>query len=235
MRITSYGAKEFVICAVTFLLCFAVCLILVFQSGSNLFFLPICLLTVVFGWVVWFFRDPSRVIPVSPGLIISPADGIITHLDEADEPDFIGGKSPRCSIFLSIFDPHINRAPVSGRIEFLQFRPGSFHDARSEDSLTKNENQDVGLVPNEAGFPSKVLVRQSSGAIARRIVCQGKVGQDLTRGEQYGMIKFGSRTTLFIAPDTRIEWRVKIGDRVKAGETVLAIVPSVFTPDEKKL
>ncbi len=122
------------------------------------------------------------------------------------------------------FDPHINRSPAAGRVEFLQYRPGAFYDARSKNSLTKNENQDVGIRTSEPGFPVKVLIRQSSGAIARRIVCRANKDMVLRRGQKYGMIKFGSRTTLFLPADSRVEWRVKIGDRVKAGETVLCSV-----------
>lgn len=230
MRITRYGVREVIVSAAIFCLCVAACLFLFYQNDSIWFLLPIPLLTIVFGWVLWFFRDPSRVIPTTPGTILSPADGTITHLDVVDEPDYIVSKALRCSIFLSIFDPHLNRAPISGTIDFLQYRPGTFYDARSEDSLTKNENQDVGIIPSEAGGPSKVLVRQSSGAIARRIVCPVEKGQVLDRGERYGMIKFGSRTTLFMAHDTPIEWRVKIGDKVKAGETIIAVTGAA--PDE---
>ncbi|MDR3211609.1 MAG: phosphatidylserine decarboxylase [Planctomycetota bacterium] len=177
----------------------------------------------VFGWVLWFFRHPHRVVPPGEFLLVSPADGVVTHLDQAEEPDFIGGPAWRCSIFLSIFNVHLNRAPLAGRVEYLRFRPGAFFDARREESLTKNQNQDVGLLPLETGAPARVLVRQSTGAIARRIVCPLAVGETLARGECYGMIKFGSRTTLFLPREGGVEWRVATGDRVKAGETVLAV------------
>lgn len=227
MRITRFGMKEIFISTSIFLLGCAVCTILFLLYASSWLLLPILLLATVFGWVLWFFRDPKRDIPGASGLIVSPADGVVTHLDTVTEPDYIGGQALRCSIFLSLFDPHLNRAPAAGTVEFLQYRPGAFHDARSENSLTKNENQDVGFVPSEANFPAKMLIRQSSGAIARRIVCPVEKGRVFTRGETYGMIKFGSRTTLFITCDREIEWKVNIGDPVKAGETVLAVVTAV--------
>lgn len=222
MSITRFGIREVVVSSVL-LGGISVSLFFLAVRYDIFWLLPVAALPlIVFGWVLWFFRDPSRVVPQSENIIVCPADGTVTHLDIAEEPDYIGGEALRCSIFLSIFDPHINRAPAVGKIEFLQYRPGAFYDARSEDSLVKNENQDVGIKPSETGFPSKILVRQSSGAIARRIVCPVEIGAELYRGEKYGMIKFGSRTTLFISPDAPIEWMVKVGDSVKAGETVIA-------------
>lgn len=176
----------------------------------------------VFLWVLWFFRDPERIIPQESGILVSPADGTITHVDEVDEPSFIGGRALRCSIFLSIFSVHINRAPAAGKVAYLQFVPGEFFDARREESLTKNQNQDMGLETDEPSLPRRILVRQSTGAIARRIVCPLEIGKSLARGDRYGMIKFGSRTTMFIPADCKMAWTVKVGDTVKAGATILA-------------
>ncbi len=224
MPLTPLGSKEIGIAGGIFCLGTIIFLSLFQQSGSWWYLLPVFLLAVLFGWVIWFFRDPKRTIPAAAGLIVAPADGTVTHLDEAVEADFIGGKALRCSIFLSIFSVHINRAPAAGRIEFLRFRPGAFHDARSPESLDKNQNQDLGLQSSEAGMPARMVVRQSTGAIARRIICPVRTGMELRRGEKYGMIKFGSRTTLFLSPEAKIVWKVKIGDQVRAGETVLAVV-----------
>lgn len=227
MPLTSFGAKEIAISAGAFCV-----LTLVFYNlyriyQSPWFLVPIVPLAIVFLWVLWFFRDPSRPVPTGPGLIVSPADGTVTHLDEADEPDYIGGTARRCSIFLSVFDVHLNRAPATGVVEYIKFRPGSFFDARREESLVKNQNNDIGLAVAEEGSPSKMVVRQSSGLIARNIVCPVATGTRLRRGQRYGMIKFGSRTTLFLSKDADIVWQVKIGDTVKAGETVLAVVADV--------
>lgn len=226
MRLTPLGAREIFISAAVFCVATLVCITLYTQSGSFFYLIPVAVLAVVFGWVMWFFRDPLRRVPKEDGVIVSPADGVVTHLDLVPEPEYIGADARRCSIFLSIFDVHMNRAPAAGDVEFVRFRPGSFFDARREESLTKNQNQDVGFVPSEPGMPARMLVRQSTGAIARRIICPVKVGMKLRRGEKYGMIKFGSRTTLFFSDDAKVEWKVAIGDKVKAGETVLATVRS---------
>jgi phosphatidylserine decarboxylase len=201
-----------------------VCITLYRQSDSLWYLLPLVPLALLFGWVLWFFRDPPRKVPAQPGVIVSPADGTITHLDFAPEPDYIGGDAARCSIFLSIFSVHINRAPAPGTIEFAKFRPGDFFDSRREESLVKNQNQDIGLAVSEAGLPGKMVVRQSTGAVARTIVCPVRKGMALRRGEKYGMIKFGSRTTLYLSRDVAVRWVVNVGDAVKAGETVLAVV-----------
>lgn len=222
MPLTPYGAKEIAIGASLFCL-FTLVLVTLFRHYGSLWLLaPFIVLVPLFVWLLWFFRDPVRTIPGEPGLIVSPADGVVTHVDEADEPDFIGGRARRLSIFLSVFDVHLNRAPAPGRVEFTKFRPGSFFDARREESLEKNQNQDMGLIVEEEGLPSRMVVRQSTGAIARTIVCPVETGMRLKRGQRYGMIKFGSRTTLFLSRDAEIEWLVKAGDRVKAGETPVA-------------
>lgn len=222
MPLTSFGTREIAIGAGIFCLSTLVLVTLFRHYGSPWLLAPFIVLVPLFAWLLWFFRDPKREIPKEAGLIVSPADGLVTHVDEADEPDYIGGRARRLSIFLSVFDVHLNRAPAPGRVEHVQFRPGSFHDARREESLTKNQNQDLGLAVEEEGLPRRMVVRQSTGAIARTIVCPVEPGRKLKRGERYGMIKFGSRTTLFLSQDVEIEWLVKIGDRVKAGETPVA-------------
>lgn len=224
MPLTPLGARELKWSVI--LLCLAVLILynLYRFYGSIWFLVPIPVLLLVFAWVVWFFRDPERVVPATPGVIVSPADGTVTHIDTAMEPDYIGGEALRCSIFLSIFDVHLNRTPVVGTVEYIKARPGVFFDARREESLVKNANLDIGMKTEEPGFPSKVVVRQSAGAIARRIVCHARIGMRIARGVRYGMIKFGSRTTLFLSKDAKVEWKVKIGDKVRAGETVLAVV-----------
>lgn len=224
MRLTPMGTREIAIGAIVFCVSTIVLITCHRQYGSYLFLVPLIPLSLVFLWLLWFFRDPARSVPTEKGVIVSPADGTITHLDEADELEYIGGTARRCSIFLSIFSVHINRAPAAGKVEFSKFRPGDFFDARREESLVKNQNQDLGLAVAEPGMPSKMVVRQSTGAIARNIVCPVKIGDAFERGEKYGMIKFGSRTTLFLSKDAEVEWKVKIGDPVKAGETILAVV-----------
>ena len=224
MRLTPMGAREIGIGAAVFCVSTIILIVCYRHYGSFWFLAPLLPLGAVFLWLLWFFRDPPRTIPQTAGVIVSPADGTITHIDEADEPDYIGGNALRCSIFLSIFSVHLNRAPADGTVEFVKFRPGDFFDARREESLVKNQNQDIGLAASEPGMPSKMVVRQSTGAIARNIICPVETGTKLRRGQKYGMIKFGSRTTLFLSRDARVEWKVKVGDPVKAGETVLATI-----------
>jgi phosphatidylserine decarboxylase len=224
MTVASYGRREIALGSGAFILLSLASLFAWRHYESPWFLSPLAILVPLFVWLFWFFRDPERTIPGDPGLIVSPADGVVTHIGEWNEPEFIGGQAWRLSIFLSVLDVHLNRAPASGSVEFLKFRPGAFFDARREESLAKNQNQDMGLLTDEKGFPSRLLIRQSTGAIARNIVCMAAAGTKLARGERYGMIKFGSRTTLFISRDAEVEWLVRTGSRVKAGETALARV-----------
>lgn len=238
MRLTPYGAKQVAIGAVAFAVLALIFVTLYRHNGKVGYLIPVFVFAVAFCWLLWFFRDPERAVPNGPGLIVSPADGTVTHLDEADESEFIGARARRCSIFMSIFSVHVNRAPAPGTVEFSRFRPGAFLDARHEDSLAKNQNHDIGIAVSEAGLPSRMVVRQSTGAIARTIVCPAEIGQSLARGERYGMIKFGSRVTLFLSPDAEFVWKVKVGDSVKAGETVLAeaiISPAPKTINDKDI
>jgi phosphatidylserine decarboxylase len=222
MRFTRHGYRDIAVGTLAFALTILVSLWVYRHYGiAWVVALPI-FLTPFYGWLLWFFRDPERLITDAPGYLVSPADGVVTHLDEVDEPEFIAGRARRLSIFLSVLDVHINRMPAAGGVVFRKSRPGTYFDARREESLAKNRNQDVGLLPDDSLLPGKLLVRQSTGAIARNIVCPVAVGGKFARGERYGMIKFGSRTTLFHSKDREIEWLVKIGDRVKAGETVVA-------------
>lgn len=175
---------------------------------------------VILIWIVSFFRDPERVTPGEAGLIISPADGVVSHIDEVEESDFIGGKAIRLSIFLSIFNVHLNRAPVAGRVIYSKYKKGEFVNAMRADSGHLNEYNDIGLEVDDSRMP-RILIRQIAGLIARRIVCEAKKGDSLSRGERYGMIKFSSRTSIYLPIDTPISWQVKVGDPVRAGATVL--------------
>jgi phosphatidylserine decarboxylase len=183
-----------------------------------LFILPLVALTVFWAEVPWFFRDPERIIPTDAGALLSPADGTVTHVSEVDEPDFPGGRAFRISIFLSVFNVHVNRTPRSGRVTRVQYFPGGFLDARHPECGVRNEQLWIDL--EEAGRPMRV--KQVAGAIARRIVCWLKPGDEVKAGERLGMIKFGSRTDLLLPADTALDVRVKVGDKVHGGSTVLA-------------
>lgn len=177
-------------------------------------------LTIVLVWILAFFRDPSRVVPTDCDLLLSPADGRITDIEIVEEDEFIGTKTLRIGIFLNIFNVHINRAPCSVKIEKIIYKKGKYKNAASPLSARVNESNDLWLIRKDSP-KDKLIVRQISGAIARRIVCKTKPDQELVGGEKFGMIKFGSRTELYVPSSENIKCLVKIGDKVKAGLTTL--------------
>ena len=175
------------------------------------------------GLVVWFFRDPPRSVPQQTGLWISPADGKIAEITRLEHDDFVGGPATRIGIFLSIFNVHINRAPVASRVLALRYTPGPFLNALDPKSALVNENMWIGSVVEEPepAAGQRFIVRQIAGAIARRIVCDLRPSQRVGRGEKFGMIKLGSRTELILPADDEYLVAVQVGQRVKAGVTVL--------------
>ena len=175
-------------------------------------------LGVVFIWALSFFRDPERTVPQDKNLLLAPADGTITDIETVDENEFIKGKALRIGIFLSIFDVHINRSPCRGKVEKITYREGQYLDARKAESGRVNESNGIWLTRIESPN-DKLIVRQISGAIARRIVCKAMVGDELLIGERFGMIKFGSRTELYVPLRDDVRCLVKTGDKVKAGLT----------------
>jgi phosphatidylserine decarboxylase len=162
--------------------------------------------------VLNFFRDPERAVPAEPNAIISPADGLIVQLAEEE---FKGRPVRRVSVFMSPLDVHVNRTPITGKITSINYKKGSFRVASQDLASVENE-QNVFTVEGEQGI---VVVKQIAGLLARRIVFWKHVGDSLTRGERVGMIKFGSRVDVLVAPT--VEWRVKVGDRVRAGSSIL--------------
>ena len=177
-------------------------------------------LATILIWALMFFRDPERNCPADVNLLLAPADGHITEIETIDETGFIEGPALRIGIFLSIFDVHINRAPCNVRIEKITYTKGKYLNAMNPQSGRLNESNELELI--RADSPNdKLIVRQVSGAIARRIVCVVKEGQELAGGEKFGMIKFGSRTELYVPVRENAKCVVKIGDKVKAGLTPL--------------
>lgn len=176
------------------------------------------------GFLVLFFRNPSRKVPPGPGLLVAPADGTVRDIEDVDEPEFVGGRCVRIGIFLSVLDVHLNRAPCGGRVAWLRYREGSHHDARSAAALLENESNCVGIVADEPGAPNgaRLIVKQISGAIARRIVCPLEVSASVARGGLLGMIKYGSRTELYLPLGLSPRVRVRVGEKVRAGTSVLA-------------
>lgn len=165
---------------------------------------------------LWFFRDPERTIPAGPGEIVSPGDGVVT---EAEWIETSSGSRLRLSIFLNVFDVHVNRAPVAGTIKVVEHREGSFMNAMKPESVVMNEQT---LVVIDAG-DYEVSYKQIAGLLARRIVCAVKVGDRVERGQRVGLIKFGSRVDVLIPADA--ELKVKSGTRVRGGSTVIAVLP----------
>ena len=171
-------------------------------------------------FVVAFFRDPARQVPTEAGAVVAPADGRITEVTEAVEPQFLETRAHKIGIFMSLVSVHVNRSPCAGRVEAVVHRPGRFLDARDPAASAENESTAVAIAEAE-GRGARVLLRQVAGVLARRIVCAAAVGDRLQRGQRIGMIKFGSRAEVYVPVEAGFDVAVKIGDRVKAGETIL--------------
>jgi phosphatidylserine decarboxylase len=175
-------------------------------------------LGVVFIWALSFFRDPQRDVPEDKNVLLAPADGKITDIETVDENEFIKGKALRIGIFLSVFDVHINRSPCKARVEKITYRQGKYLDARKSESGLVNESNDLWMMKIEPPY-DKLIVRQISGAIARKIVCKINEGEELVSGQRFGMIKFGSRTELYVPVRENVRSLMSVGDKVKAGLT----------------
>ena len=197
-------------------------------SEGWIFILPLVIVTVLFfilGWrypgytvlaltifVLFFFRDPERVVPQGNNLVVSPADGRVV------EPTYLKQDVKQISIFLSVFNVHVNRAPIGGKVDTVKYNPGKFHVASVDKASLDNEQ--TAMVITQGG--RKVLVKQIAGLIARRIICYAKPGDSLAQGERYGLIRFGSRVDIFLPKDAEI--KVKVGDRVKGARDVIGVL-----------
>jgi phosphatidylserine decarboxylase len=171
------------------------------------------------AYTFYFFRDPDRSVPTDPNAVVAAADGTITDIVEVDESDVLKSKTRRVGIFLSIFDVHTNRAPINGRIIYREHRQGLCVDARRPDCSEKNEAMTWAFENPRA----TIVVRQLTGAIARRIVAWADVGDELARGDRFGMIRFGSRTEVYLPLAATVV--VKVGDHVAGGSTIIARLP----------
>ena len=175
-----------------------------------------CPAAVLTLFTAWFFRNPARTIPQGAGLVVAPGDGKVIAIEEEFEPRYLKDRSLRVTIFLNVFDVHINRIPCEGTIENVQYQPGLFLVASKPEATVKNEQNAV-MIRTAAGV--KVLCVQVAGLIARRIVCWVSPKDRAVLGERYGLIRFGSRMDTFLPVGTKV--RVAVGDRVKGGETIL--------------
>jgi phosphatidylserine decarboxylase len=167
-------------------------------------------------WVVAFFRDPLREGPRGDDVVIAPADGKVVGVIAIDEPAFLGGPATRISIFMNVFDVHVNRYPARGRVAYRQYSKGKFGHAMPEKASTENEQSSVGLDTPRG----RILIRQIAGSIARRIVTDHGEGTDVGQAERMGIIRFGSRVDLFIP--AALEVLVQSGQKTRAGQTVVA-------------
>lgn len=209
-----------------FIAVFAFVTLLAALTGVAWLFWPLLLLTL---WSVYFFRDPPRSVPQEDGLLLAPADGLVQMVTQAVPPQELGlGSEPltRVSIFLSVFDVHINRAPCAGTVDVMAYRPGKFLNANADKASEDNERMAIAFRRADGGVIGCV---QIAGWIARRIVCAVKPGQAVVAGERFGHIRFGSRTDLYLPPGARL--LVGQGQRMIGGETVVAeLAAAIATP-----
>jgi phosphatidylserine decarboxylase len=164
----------------------------------------------------FFFRDPNRVIPGGENILVSPADGKIVAIKQIESHPYLQSAAAQISIFLSPLDVHINRIPTAGKIEFVNYKKGRFLAAFNDLASEENEQTEIGLTTDSG---AKIVFKQIAGWMARRIVCRLQKGDNVTTGQKFGMIKFGSRTDLIISADIQLE--IKLGQQVRGGETII--------------
>jgi len=170
-------------------------------------------------FTLYFFRDPTAQVPPGAGLVVAPGHGKVDIIDEIDEPAVMGGRCRRVSIFLSVFNVHVQQAPVAGRVMWVKHNPGKFLNALKAESATENENVLIGFDATEPG-KGRIGMRLLAGLIARRIIPWLKEGEEIAKGERVSLIQFGSRVDLYLPLSAAVE--VKLGQRVVGGETVVA-------------
>ncbi len=198
------------------------------------FIIPLAIVTgllFAFGWkstaiislvltlfVLFFFRDPERPVPSGKGVVVSPADGRVIVIKDIFEPTYLKQDVKQISIFLSVFNVHVNRSPIGGPVETVKYNPGKFHVASVDKASLDNEQTSMVITDGV----NKVLVKQIAGLIARRIVCYAKSGDKIDIGERYGLIRFGSRVDIFLPKD--VDLKVKVGDRIKGARDIIAVL-----------
>ncbi|MGZ3606451.1 MAG: phosphatidylserine decarboxylase family protein [Syntrophales bacterium] len=174
---------------------------------ASVFFIATC-------FVTWFFRNPEREFPDTAKAVISPADGEVIRIDNVVENDFLKGPAQKISVFMNVFDVHVNRIPYSGTVAEIEYNKGNFFSANLDKASELNERNSILIITDDG---KKILTIQIAGLIARRIECWVKEGMHVRKGERFGLIRFGSRVEVFLPPDAIIS--IRVGDRVRAGET----------------
>ncbi len=238
MKLTKYGRREWGGLLIIMLVIWATALVLwklnVIGCGLAAWLMGVSL--IIWTAVAAFFRDPVRKIPEGGNLVIAPADGTVRDIELIKNEDleseemrslFAGQDVLRIGIFLSVLSVHVNRAPVAMKVSFRKYKQGAFHDARDAAAIQENEAMTIGGTGTLNGTEFPVALKQVTGAIARRIVCPVEAGRELAIGEIYGMLKFGSRTELFLPARGGFELKVKIGDSVAGGSSIIAVLPGV--------
>ncbi len=190
-----------------------------FARRSWVLWLVAFVFTLLLLWVAYFFRDPERTGERGSDLVISPADGRVIEIVEVDEPAFLRGRAIRISVFMNVFNVHVNRYPVGGRVAYVHYNPGKFLNAAAEKASLENEQSSIGIDTGR----QRVLFRQIAGLIARRIVTYSREGDQAEQGARMGLIRFGSRVDVFVPVGSSI--RARVGDHPVAGTTVLAELP----------
>ncbi len=212
--ITKYGYDVFFIITG---ICLALILVALFLiEPKSIKYSIVAVAFVFFGFTLNFFRDPERISPGGDNVVLSPADGKVISIKKVSENEFFKGEALQISIFMSPLDVHVNRIPVSGKVSHLRYVPGRFFAAFEDKASEKNEQTIIGLENNQG----KVLFKQIAGFVARRIVCNLQVGDSVSAGERFGMIKFGSRVDVFLPPSSSP--KVALDQKAVAGETILA-------------
>ncbi len=172
-------------------------------------------------FTLFFFRDPDRMSPDEPDVLLAPADGKVVAIDTLDLEPHIGGPAIQISVFLSVFDVHVNRIPASGAIDYVEYNKGKFFAAFEDKASKENEQTEIGMTTTGG---HKMVFKQIAGLIARRIVCDLNAGDEVVAGERFGLIRFGSRADLIIPVDSKVS--VQLGDRVAAGESIMGYISS---------
>lgn len=207
--------------AVAWILTLGVALLVSRWGGGGWLWIWPGVMAVLAVWVVAFFRDPIRPGPRGDRYVVAAAEGHVVHITEVDEPMYLKERAVRISIFLSVFDVHVNRYPVDGTVELVHYNKGKFLHAADEKASLDNEQSSIGI----RGPHGRVLVRQIAGLIARRIVTDSRPGDSVAQAGRLGLIRFGSRTDVFLPLSARAAVKVKPGDRVRVGGTALAEYP----------
>ena len=223
MTLTRYGIKEWGLALIVNGVCIALCWLFLRNISLGATIILTVIFSVIFLAIAAFFRNPIRHIPANENFLISPADGVVRDIEVVEDFDQkpFEGEALRIGIFLSVFNVHVNRACAAMQVETVHYREGEYLDARNPECAKRNEAMTIAgtATLGEKTFP--MAIRQISGAIARRIVCPVVAGTKLKKGQLYGMIKFGSRTEIYL-PRDQFELKVKIGDKVYGGESVIA-------------